>query len=254
MSKTDETVHPLAKIDHGPGAAAGYALVNIPQQESMNIIRENLGNTGGVRAIDLDRAKIPAGGGTMWQVPSLEGDDAVREIKGIIIYWSESRRYWSKPFSGGAGERPDCASDDAIMGVGTPGGECAGCKFSQFGTDKGGTGPGQACKQVRQLFILRADDFMPLVVTLPPTSLTIARGFFLRLAGKMIPYYGVVTSLALEKKKNKAGIDYAAASFKVVGRVSEEEMKAVNSIRAVLVPSIQKVKAENRDFAEAAAN
>jgi hypothetical protein len=91
---------------------------------------------------------------------------------------------------------------------------------------------------------LREGDVLPLVLTLPPTSLKEARKYFLRLASKGIPYYGVVTEIALEKDKNEGGIAYSKASLSLKGRLDADTIKKLKAFQESLRPALEAVKVD----------
>jgi len=98
----------------------------------------------------------------------------LKELSGIIIAWRDTRAYWSVPMEESDGNMPpDCYSLDARTGEGEPGGNCHKCPNAEFGS--GSKGEGQACKLVRQLFLVREDNLLPEIVHLPPSSLKPAR-------------------------------------------------------------------------------
>lgn len=185
------------------------------------VMAENFGD-GGVQTFDLDRVTIPSGGGTTWEVPSLSGIDAVRELEGVIVAWETTRSYWVLALedSEGGGTPPDCASPDGKVGFGeygpgsdrNPTGQCEGCPMNEWASDARGTG--KACKEAKQLFMLLPNRVLPVVVSLAPTSIAPLRKYFLRLAGSGIPYYGVTSVLSLEQQKGN-GITYSTVTSKM---------------------------------------
>jgi hypothetical protein len=215
-----------------------YKIMKMDAGRRAEIIKENLGALG-VSQFDLDRAKIPAGGITKFEVPTLDGSDFVGSIRGIIIGYKDGRVYWETPYEdSGGGSPPDCVSEDCEHGSGTPGGLCAKCPLAQFGSAR--KGDGQACQQRRLLFIARPKSNLPLIVSLPPTSLAPARKFFLRLVDAEVPFYGVVVEIGLEKDSNAAGVDYAKANFRVVEHLSPEMLAKAKAIRDEFAQYIQR--------------
>jgi hypothetical protein len=183
-----------------------YLVLAEDSKNVASVLRDNLGIGGQIRTSDFDRIKVPSGGQLAWMVPGLEGETPEKTVSGILIYWRDSRVYWEHSFSdSGGGSPPQCSSDDGIRGIGDPGGECAACPLSQWGED----GEAQACRQVRVLFLLRPDAFLPVVVSCPPTSIAPIKKYFMRLASKGVPYYGVITQLGLESTQSVGGIKYA---------------------------------------------
>ena len=203
-------------------------------REAMNV---NVGDTG-LNAGDLERIKIPAGGGAAWTIQGLDGEEMVKELCGIIIAWRDTRAYWSVPMEESDGNMPpDCYSLDARTGNGEPGGNCHKCAHAEFGS--GSKGEGQACKLVRQLFLIREENLLPEIVHLPPSSLKPARQYFLRLASKGVPCYSVITKIGLEKTKNPQGIVYAKAALTSGGRLTPEQTRRAKEYAAMIDPYLK---------------
>ena len=207
----------------------------------VEVVEENLGSEG-VSSYDLDRVKIPAGGATAFEVPTLEGEESVKEIEGIIIFWKTARAYWPEKFNG-ENNPPQCSSVDGEVGQGTPGGYCSKCPLAQFGSAE--NGKGQACKQMRQLFIVRENDILPLVLTLPPTSIKPAKQYFMRLASKGIKYTHAVTKITLEKAKSGEGITYSKAAFALVKQLEPAVCTKIDAFTESIRPMLETVAVEN---------
>ncbi len=212
--------------------ASPFVIFKTPVSEIQDAVAANLGD-GGVNTWDFERIKIPAGGGTAWTIQSLDGEELVKELAGIIVAWRDTRAYWSVPMEQSDGNMPpDCYSLDAHTGTGKPGGDCRKCPFAQFGSDP--RGDGQACKLVRQLFFVREDNLLPEIVNLPPSSLKPARQYFMRLASKAVPCYSLITKIGLEKTKNAQGIVYSRATFTSGGRLTPEQAARVKEYAGML--------------------
>lgn len=182
-------------------------------EEILAIIRENVGEDG-IGVLDLDSIGIPGGGGTSWEVPSLEGTDSVKALDGVIVGWRSPRFFYHLSIDEtGGGQAPDCASDDGVIGVGefqagsegNPSGQCATCPKNEWGSaldSKGEPTRGKACRETRQLFMLLPGSVLPISVTVPPTSIKPMKQYLLRLASNSVPYYGAVTRLELEPQQD----------------------------------------------------
>jgi hypothetical protein len=211
----------------------------------------NVGDEG-ITAGDFERIKVPAGGGTAWTIQGLDGEELVKEISGIIIAWRDTRAYWRVPMEESEGNMPpDCFSLDARAGTGTPGGNCHKCDLAKFGSDP--KGDAQACKLVRQLFLVREDNLLPEIVNLPPSSVKPARQYFLRLASKAVPCYSLITKIGLEKTKNNQGIAYARAVLTSGGRLTPAQAQRVKEYAAMIEPFLKAAPAVPvaKDVAEA---
>jgi hypothetical protein len=215
-------------------------------------IDANVGDAG-LSAGDFERIKVPAGGGIAWSVQGLDGEEMIKELSGIIIAWRDTRAYWSLSMEESDGSMPpDCYSMDARTGTGKPGGDCHKCPLAQFGSDP--KGEGQACKLIRQLFLIREDNLLPEIVNLPPSSVKPARQYFLRLASKGVPCYSVITKLALEKTKNGQGIVYSKAALTSGGRLTPEKAARAKQYAAMIDPFLKSTPAipMSHDVADAA--
>lgn len=189
----------------------------------------------GLGALSFDRVKIPAGGGTAFELPGETEDDteSATEIVGVILDHNPVNAYWANKFAGG-NEHPDCSSNDGRQGIVRATGEirnCEKCPYNQFGSD----GEGKACKNVHRLFILREDNPVPVILSLPPTSLRAMRDYI----GKKVLLKGlrcwqVLTRITLKKDKNKAGILYSKAVFSFVGELTPEQQKQTEAMREMV--------------------
>lgn len=248
MAKNKETGggNALALAD-GAADSGALAIVQMGDGNLTEIMQANLGD-GGMSEFDLERIKIPSGGGTSWTVNTLEGESMAKELEGVILHWREPRVYYSRGIEegGGGGQPPDCYSNDGKIGIGNPGGACDKCPLSQWGSDPKG-GKGQACKQRRLLFFLRPENLLPDALSVPPTSIKPIKQYFLRLASQAVPFYGVKTRLTLKKEKSDRGIDYARIEAAVASRLTQEELSAVKRYIDALKPSLEKVRVDVED-------
>ena len=197
----------------------------------LEVMQENLGGEG-LSPSDLEVIKVPSGSSPVFMVQTLAGEEPVKELVGIIVHTDIGRAYWSQPMGEGETQQPDCQSSDGIEGEGTPGGPCADCEFSQFGSDPDGRG--QACKQVRRLFLLREDCSLPSLLRVPPTSLKAARKYLVSLGSRGVSHLGVVTRITLEKTKNPAGTEYCRLVFNPGGQLTADQAAAVRGYAAAL--------------------
>ena len=126
----------------------------------------------------FDMVKSPSGGSTVFSVPGLSGEEAEKELTGIILDYTTPRAYWatSDPVEG---MPPTCLSKDSL--VSQDGKACAHCPFNDFGS-KDGDSPAKACKESVLLFLLRPGSVFPLLVRVPVTS----KKFFLKYTTRLI--------------------------------------------------------------------
>lgn len=218
--------------------------------EVLEALHEELDGLG---TIPFDQVKIPAGGARSFEVPSGDPDnpDTVVELTGIIVDHHPSNSYWKEDYAGGGNAAPDCYSTDGKTGLETETGcvrNCDTCPFNQFGSADDGNG--KACKNTHKIYLLREGETLPIVMTLPPTSIKPFKEYIAKrvlLAKPPKRCWQVVTKITLKTEQNAAGIKYSKAVFTKVGILENEAAvkPTVDGIKAL-------IQAQKTTFTEAA--
>lgn len=243
QTETETETTDLATID-----ASQYAIVQAGGMANLAILRENLGDDQ-LDVTDMDRVGMPAGGGLQWEIPTLNGEESAKSIEGVIVAHKLIRLYWSKDIDeGGAGNPPDCFSHDSHEGVGTPGGQCHRCLLAQWGSAKNGEGRGQACKLVRQLFVMRQGDILPIAVNLPPSSLQAAKQYLLKLALRGRKFHSVITKFTLERDSNTDGITYSKVKLRPGGLLGAEDAAFFEKLNAEIKALVSQVVIDGSEY------
>lgn len=100
---------------------------------ALDIIRANLKSQP--LTLDLfDIVKSPSGGSTVFEVPGLSGNEAAKELEGIILDYTTPRAYWDTPDTV-EGTPPVCMSQNSI--ISEDGKACAHCPYNDFGSKDG---------------------------------------------------------------------------------------------------------------------
>jgi hypothetical protein len=222
-----------------------------------NVMAAMVANMEGERltAWDLDRIKVPAAGQTVWQIPTIKGLITEQRFPGVIVYSRRLRSYWKDLYSGGQNP-PDCASMDCIVGVPSktgvlPGGECQKCAFAKFGSavdQFGKPAAGQACKELRQLFVLTPYSKMPMMMVIPPTSLKPVKKYFYMLLGNEIHYQNALTIFSLGVTKTGKGIPYSTVKLDCGGEVTGEQAAMANQWKQMLTGLVQTITLDSSDY------
>lgn len=200
------------------------------------LVNQNLGGEG-LSPQDLPRVPIPAAGGTTWTIPTVEGEKDVKQLDGVIVYTCMQRVFWKESFEkSGGGSPPDCYSPNGSQGVGDPGGLCASCPFGVFGSADNQRA--QACSQRRLIFLLPPDQLLPLVISVPPSSLKDTKKYLVGLVASGKGTGEVVTRVGLVADKNADGIKFSRLTFQAMGPVTAPE--AFKAYMEGLVPALQK--------------
>ena len=204
----------------------------------------------GLGSLPFDRVKIPSGGGLAFELPGETEDDteSATELIGVILDHNPVNAYWREKYNGG-NESPDCSSYDGKKGVEKDTGEikdCANCPYNQFGSDDGG---GKACKNAHRLYILREGNPVPLILSLPPTSLRFFRDYIAKqvlLKGQRC--WKVLTKITLKKEKNKAGIPYSRAAFTCVDILTEQQAAQAEGMKQIIGTQYRDLEIEGDDY------
>lgn len=223
-----------------------------PDSEIAEILEEALaGEELGLG--DLERIKWPTGGATVFTREVLGNETYDKTITGVVAFQRMERAFWTDP-EPKEGTEPDCRSSDARWGIGNPGDQlrqqqppqgCKVCPKATFGSarSKGDVAKrGQACKLMRTMFMLTPGGTFPLIVSAPPGSLAAVRSFLVEMSGQKMRYFHFVVELSLEKATNKDGQPFARAVLKLIGRLDDESIAAVEAYRIRMMPSFEAVQ------------
>ena len=198
--------------------------------------------------LSFTRIKIPGGGHLQFEIPSGNPDvpDYAPYLEGVILYNHSAYTLWPEGSEYDEDTKPLCSSVDGKTGIGEPGGACATCPMNAYGSARDG-GRGKACKNMRDIYLLRSGEYMPLQISLPPTSIKPFKEFLNRaFVYRRRATYGSLIQIALKKENN--GNDYSVATFRLVrdfqgdelaqirayANVFKEQIKAINIQRALI--------------------
>ena len=234
--------------------AATAPTIDLPiltqKDEAISVIQENLSGFGKLR---FDKIRMPAGGGLTFEVADESGNLVpVQEIRGVIIGHFPFKAWWEKSFEEKTDDddkRPDCYSADGITGTGCPekgiptGQKCATCPKNAWGSDRRG-GRGKDCNDKIRIYILREGEVFPVFIDLPATSHANLKDYIKRLTNRLKHYYGVVTSIKLEKDKNAAGTVFSKATFSKAADLTPAERIAVKQYIDSMKEAIRQIDAE----------
>lgn len=176
----------------------------------------------------FDRVKLPAGGGTAFEIPSAEGEDCEmsKDLTGVVVYNHPAYAYYHDKYTGGSNP-PDCGSFDGVTGIGNPGGNCTVCPYNKFGS---GDGQSKLCKNKRMLYILCEGELFPLTLSLPTGSLKRFTDYVKSQLSRGRKLNQVVTKIALKKAFNASGIAFSQAVFSFERMLTPEERAAVAGV------------------------
>lgn len=184
------------------------------------------------------RVKVPSGGSLQFELPTDDPDRPAYAgtLVGVILYNHASNSYWAEGSEFSDNEPPLCSSVDGKKGIGEPGGLCATCALNAFGS--GSKGRGKACKNMRILYLLRSGEYMPLQLSLPPTSLNPFNEFMNRaFMARQRASFGSLVEIGLKKMNN--GNEYSVATFRRLRDFSGEELAQIRAYANGFRPQIK---------------
>ncbi len=173
----------------------------------------------------FDRIKIPAGGGTMFELPGENADetDAAKEFSAVILYHHPRYTFYISKYNG-SNNPPDCLSVDGVTGIGMPGGMCINCTNNKFGSGENGS---KTCKNKHQIYLLQEGKIFPVILSLPTSSNREFSRYIKRLLSTGKKSGSVVTKFSLKKAVNKGGIAYSQVQFAVDRKLTDEEISLI---------------------------
>lgn len=177
----------------------------------------------------MQRVKIPGGGNLQFEIRGDDPDnpDYERKLVGVILHHHFANAYWPEGSEYDDSVPPLCQSFDGKQGYGVPGGVCAACAFNQFGSTANGSG--KACKNMRQVYLLRSGEYLPLQLSLPPTSLRPFNDFLnLAFVARKRPSYTAIVEIGL-KRAESGGYTYSVATFRKVRDLDGDDLAALKS-------------------------
>lgn len=238
MAKNELTVIDSAKAE----------AVLVPSSDEISSLMEELSD---LDRIPYGRIKIPSGGGKSFQVfnPGEDDSDDEKVIEGVIIMSHNTNGYWPDAYDG-TKNPPVCQSGDGETGIWATTGEvrtCKDCPYNQFGSgvdNKGNPSQGKACKNMRQVYILRRGDIFPMVLTLPPTALGAFAGYRVKVTMSLRKKMNaIMTRITLKTAQSATGVAYSTPVFEAVGALDKTDAAAVAAYAAEFIKSAVRVSA-----------
>lgn len=214
-----------------------FLVLQMDNSELREIVASALGGEQ-LSPNDLQRVRLPAGGGLTWELQTADGVDTPKTFNGVIVAQRMVRVYWKDDFSGEKNP-PDCYSDDAVQGIGDPGVLCERCPNAEFGSGKGKS---QACQLKRIVFFLRDNALLPSYIALPPTSQAVGKSYVLQLASLGLMPWDVVTEFSLEKASSETGIAYSRVKLARVHTFAPDDKARMRAYADEIRPNLLRTR------------
>ena len=235
--------------------------INLPMlsnpEEAKRTIQENLDGLGDMK---FDKINMPSGGGISFTIVDENNKKVpLAEISGVLLHKKPFKAWYLKSFDEKDEDDigiPDCFSEDNIHGsgceeAGIPEGQlCKTCPHNQWSSDRRG-GRGKDCAEKIRIHVLMEENAFPKFIDLPPTSTGNFKDYVKRLANKLNPFYGVVTTIGLESDKSGKGIAYSKTTFAKAASMSNEEKVAIRQYIGTIAPIMERISPESIALDEA---
>ena len=102
---------------------------------------------------------------------------------------------------------------------------------------------------MRRLYIIRTGCTLPIVLTLPPTSLRAYEDYVGRqIVTKGLRTHFVITKISLKKAQSKDGITYSTAQFTKVGRVPDEMKPELTAYYKSMKTNVSSMAIDDDDY------
>lgn len=198
---------------------------------------DQLSDFEGGGGIDCRNVTVQAGGNIFFKITgeTPEDQDQIKELQAVIIFAHNTNNYWSSKYGETTGDddakKPDCSSMDGKTGWSRTQGclrACADCPQNKFGTDSNGRG--KACRNSKNLYLMRPGDPSLYRLSVPATSLTAVN----RQISKIMAAYGSYTSIVLNftlKPMEKNGNDFSVIQINAVGSLPAAEAQLAKEMR-----------------------
>lgn len=206
---------------------------------------------GVLRRSMLGTIQIANGGADVFKVKEPGADEAVggiTEIEGVILYSHPTNTLWGHDYANRQDDEPPvCRSMDGNTGTVTDTGEvrlCAECPYNQYENGR------KQCVNKRQLYILRADDLVPILFSIPPTALKYFDQYLVRCRLNMrVPLFTVVTKITLKNVKGANNNEYSVPVFTPVGKLDRAEAERMKDYAMAFAAAAQKNGIQADDIA-----
>ena len=245
-----------------------------PSELEMLIMGES---TTDENAFDMMATRLHIAPGGTGNFVSPDGAISLRKIDGIVAVSQKARAYWPGK---ALGKPPICASANGLNGtfnfasedsqmqeatrqgvvhpaiklMDTAGSapetyDCASCPLAQWGSSRG---KGQACKSLRRLIIVLDGMAMPIVLTLPPTSVAAWDAYCSSLRQKRSEYFAVRTTFGLERQSTPNGEPYSIVKLESGVSLKIDEVRAVIEVRRQFEDWVRSKAINAEDYTDAA--
>ena len=167
------------------------------------------------------------------------------ELRGVIVYKEIARGHWQE-----GDNVPLCTSIGGAVGADRENHkhDCAKCQFNEWGSGKGGSG--KACKEMRRIYLVQRGGFLPLMISLSPTSIKLFDAYISGRIQQRIPDIMAETVFKLVPDKSDQGnFVYAVIKCQLGARITDVgELMELRSIREKMRQAAAQMAVSDADY------
>jgi hypothetical protein len=171
------------------------------------------------------------------------------EIRGVVVFKQITRGYWDR--TNKEDKSPVCSSIDGLTGRDRDGNArpCATCPNNQWGSASTAEEQrkGKACKEMRRAFVIPSGQFVPIMVSLPPTSLKDWDNFWSARVTQGIPDLAAEAIMSLIPAKI-GGYEVSVIRMKSGNKVSPKDMLELNKVKKQFASSWAQTEITEEDY------
>jgi len=91
---------------------------------------------------------------------------------------------------------------------------------------------------------------LPTMLSVPPSSLNMAKKFFLQLASKRVYYWQCVVALGLAKKKNEGVPEFSQITFRMEAKLEGDLAMRSDAYHKAIAPFLDAIRVSGDDFTQ----
>lgn len=235
----------IVQYDPTEAAKSDFVLVKMAGDTSntglAETIKQGLGGME-LRLFDLPQVTVPSGKSKAWSIPDETKSSGARSLdvlEGVVITSYQTRGYWPGDGKESNHKPPECRSDDAVTGIGTPGGSCEECPLSSWGPKVNGKSAPPPCKQFTHVLLLEKDSLLPINLRIPGTSQSAWRSYSIAAFSKAKRLNSIITSVSLDSHTSNTGEPYQTMKFSASGELDDLETEAMRQYGAMMNKTIE---------------
>jgi len=182
--------------------------------------------------------------------------NAHEEIRGVVVFKQKTRGFWDR--TNKEDKVPLCSSYDGVVGMMRTGNgdektarPCTNCPNNQWGSASTSDEErkGKACKEMRRAFIIPTGQFVPIMISLPPTSLSAWDNFWSARITQGIADLQAEAVLGLMPGK-VGGYDVSIIKPKNGAKVAPRDMLELNKIKKQFADTWAEAEITDDDYDE----